>query len=327
MLLLALVALSSAVSVAGAASSPLHVTASIPVGKHAAGLTASAGTLWVTNDVDNTVTPIDPATGKGGSPIHLGGRGFPDPSNTISGDGSVWVAARTTGTISRIDPGTSKVTATLTVPELALGLALANGSLWATSFNPYRCSGNRCFSRLTRIDEGSAKVTGRYSVGSAAGIAFGFGSLWIVDHRAFGLTRFDPRTRKTVARISVKLGNEGTFDGPERVAVGFGSVWVSQPSQDIVTRVDPRTSRIAARIRFPRGSTPDTFAVGAGSLWVLGPKRIFRLDPRTNRISDSIAVGKHRGSDYRGLRSLVVAGRSLWVTDGDADVVDQIDLG
>jgi streptogramin lyase len=326
MLLLALAALASAACIAGAATSPMHVVASVPVGKHAAGIAATAGSLWVTNDVDNTVTPIDLATGEAGSPIHLGGRGFPDPRNAISGDGSVWITAPTTGTISRINPATSKVTATLTVPELALGLALDDGSLWVTSFDPNRCSGNRCFSRLTQIDARTATITGRFQARSASGIAAGFGSLWIVDHRAFALTRFDPRTRKTVARISVKLGNEGTFDGPESVAVGFGSVWVSHPSQDIVTRVSPSSDKIVTRIRFPRASTPFKLAVGAGSLWILGAKRIFRVDPNTNRIASSIAVGKHAGSDYRGLRSLVVVGKSLWVTDGDADNVDRIDL-
>ena len=37
-------------------------------------------------------------------------------------------------------------------------------------------------------------------------------------------------------------------------------------------------------------------------------------------------MGKHAGSDYRGLGSFVVVGNSLWVTDGDADTADRIDL-
>ena len=75
-----------------------------------------------------------------------------------------------------------------------------------------------------------------------------------------------------------------------------------------------------------RSATPFTFAVGTRSLWVLGPKSIFRVDPRTNRIADSARIGKHAGSDYRGLRSIAVVGHSLWVTDGDADTVDRIDI-
>jgi DNA-binding beta-propeller fold protein YncE len=324
-------ALTVATAITGLASAvgatpALRVSATVPTGKHPAGIAVAAGTLWVTNDVDNTVTPIDLATGTARPPLHLGGRGFPDPSAATGADRTVWVAARTTGTISRIDTSTSTVTATLAVPEIVGGLALGGGSLWVTSFNPYRCSGNRCFGRLTQIDARSAHVVGRFNVETPTGIAVGFASLWIVDHRGMALTRFDPRTRKTVARISVRLGNEGTFDGPEADAVGFGSVWVSHPSQDIVTRVNPRTGKIVARVRFPRLSTPFKLTVGASSLWVLGPKRIFRVDPNRNRIVDSLAVGKHPGSDYRGLRNFVVVGNSLWVTDGDADTVDRIDF-
>ena len=312
--------------VAGAPPTSLRIGARVSAGKHPAGIAVADGLLWVTNDVDNTVAPIDPTTATAGPLIHLGGGGFPDPRLVASGGGTVWVAAPTTGTISRIDTSTSKVTATLTVPESAGGLALDGGSLWVTSFDPYRCSGNRCFGRLTQFDVRSARVIGRFDVRTPVGIAVGFGSLWIVDHRGMALMRFDPRTRKTVARISVRLGREGTFDGPELDAVGFGSVWVSHPSQDSVVRVDPRTNKIVARIRFPHGATPVSFAVGAGSIWVLGPKRVFRIDPAINHIVDSIAVGKHSDSDYRGLRSLVVVGNSLWVTDGDADTVDRIDF-
>jgi streptogramin lyase len=313
-------------SVAGGAPSSLRVGTTVAVGKHPAGIAVVDGSIWVTNDVDNTVSQIDLAAGKAGPLVHLGGRDFPDPSAAAGGAGTVWVAARTTGTISRIDTSTSKVTADLNVPEIAGGLALDGRSLWVTSFDPNRCSGNRCFGRLTQIDARSARVTGRFDIPTPTGIAVGFGSLWIVDHRGMALMRFDPRTGKTVARISIRLGNEGTVDGPEADAVEFGSVWISHPSQDIVTRLDPRTEKTVARIRFPAGSTPFRFAVGGGSVWVLGPKRIFRIDPITNRIVDSLAVGKHSGSDYRGLRNLVVAGNSLWVTDGDADTVDRIDF-
>jgi YVTN family beta-propeller protein len=282
--------------------------------------------LWVTNDVDNTVSRIDLTTDKVTRTVTLGGKGYPDPAFTATSDGTLWVAARSTGTISRIDTQTGKVTAALTVPANVDGLSVVGDTLWVTSFDPYRCSSNHCFSRLTRIGTLSANVTGQFRIGSPVGITFGFGSLWIVNHREMTLTRFNPATGKVVKKLSVRIRNAGTFEGPEQVAAGLGSVWVSQPAQNIVTRIDPRSDRIIARIKFPRGATPITFAVGARSLWVLGPKSIFRVDPRTNRIADSAHIGKHAGSDYRGLRSIAVVDHSLWVTDGDADTVDRIDI-
>ena len=89
------------------------------------------------------------------------------------------------------------------------------------------------------------------------------------------------------------------------------------------TRARTGSSRASAS----RGTrSRSTLAVGAGSIWAVGPKQIFRIDPRTNRVIASARIGKHVGSDYRGLRRMAVDGDALWVTDGDADTVDRIAL-
>lgn len=157
-------------------------------------------------------------------------------------------------------------------------------------------------------------------------MAFGVGSLWIVNHRAATVTRFDPRRARVMATIRVRIGHESMFEGPERIVTGLDGVWVSQPAQDVVTRIDPRTNKIAARIRFPKGSAPVFLAIGAESVWAVGAKQIFRIDTHRNRVTMSASIGKHPGSDYRGLRQILVSGNTLWITDGDADTVDRIDL-
>lgn len=301
-------------------------TLAITTGKHPSGLVVAAGSLWVTNDVDNTVSQIDLATNTVTRTIALHGRAYPDPSYATFDGSAVWVVARTTGTVSRIDALSGRVTAMTEVPGLALGIAVVDGAVWVPSFDPYRCSDNRCFSRLTRLDAHTARVTGRYDVDSPTGIAFGYGSLWIVDHRSARVTRFDPEHTRAVAMISVRLGKEGVFEGPEQVVAGLGGVWVSHPGDDVVTRIAPVRNKVVARVRFPRNSEPLRLAIGAGSVWAVGAKRIFRIDPATNRIVASTVVGKHLGSDYRGLRSMVVAGSGVWVTDGDADTVDLVKL-
>jgi streptogramin lyase len=316
-----------AAAVAGAASRPLTVSTAVATGRHPAAVVAAAGSLWVTNDVDNTVARIDPVTGKVTGTIKLHGKGYPDPSVAIADGGALWVVAHTTGTLSRIDLKTRAVTAATAVPGLALAIAVIDGSLWVPSFDPYKCSGNTCFSQLTRLDARSGRVTGRYTVESPTGLAAGFGSLWIVNHRSLTVTRLDPRTGKATRVIPVRLGHETAFDGPLQVVAGLGAVWVSHPVQDVVTRIDPRTNEVAARVHLPRNTILGGLAVGAGSIWAVGPKQIFRIDPRTNAVVQSARIGKHPGSDFRGLRTLVVAGNSVWVTDGDADVVDRIDLG
>jgi DNA-binding beta-propeller fold protein YncE len=310
---------------AGASPGALSVAKAIPVGKHPAGVALAAGSLWVTNDVDNSVSRVDPRAGAVTKTIRLRGANFPDPSLAVAGGGALWVVARTTGTLSRIDPSSGKLVATLKVASVVDDLLFADGSLWIASFDPYRCSGDRCFSRLTRIDPGTNAVSGAFDVYSPTGLAFGYGSLWVVNHRTAKVSRLDPRTGKRTATIDVKLPGEGLFEGPEQVAAGLGGVWVTQP--DVVTRIDPRTNRVVARIRFPRNSEPATFALGPDALWVVGPKQIFRIDPATNRVVASARIGRHAGSDYRGLRGMVVDGTTLWLADGDADTVDRIDVG
>jgi len=311
---------------AGGSAGSLVVGSTTPVGKHPAGVAIAAGSVWVTNDVDNTVSRIDPVAGKVTATVALRGRPYPDPKVVAVSDGQLWVVAPTTGTVSRIDPQTGGLVATLTVPASAGGIAAEGTTVWVTSFDPYRCRANRCFSRLTRIDTRSNRVTGTFDVDAATGIAAAYGSLWIVNHRGWAVTRFDPRRSKVTATISVRIGREGTFDGPQKVAAGFGAVWVSHPVQDLITRIDPHSNKVVARVRFPRSSEPNELTIGAGSLWAVGPKQIFRIDPRTDRIVEAVRIGRHPDGDYRGLRSLAVSGRTLWVTDGDADTVDRIEL-
>jgi YVTN family beta-propeller protein len=324
---LAVAVVAVALVAAGSSSASLIVASTIPVGKHPAGVAVAAGSVWVTNDVDNTVSRIDPATGEVTDTIALHGAGYPDPTFVAVSDDALWVASRSTGTISRIDLRTGELAATLSVPGDVLGLVVHGTALWVPSFDPYRCAGNRCFSRLTRIDARSNKVAGKFDVASPTGIASFAGSLWIVDHREKTVTRFDPRNGKAIATIPVGIAHEGTYEGPERVTAGLRNVWVSDPGRDVITCISPWSNKVVARIRLPRGSEPIQLTVGAGSLWAVGPKRLFRIDPRTKRVSDSVRIGTHPAGDYKGLRQVAVSAQALWVTDGDADTVDRIDLG
>src|SRR5690349_10437639 len=129
------VALITAAGVAGS----LVVGSTVPVGKHPAGVAIAAGSVWVTNDVDNTVSRIDPVAGKVTATVALRGRAYPDPKVVAVGHGALWVVAPTTGTVSRIDPETGGLVATLTVPASAGDVAVEGTALWVTSFDPYRC--------------------------------------------------------------------------------------------------------------------------------------------------------------------------------------------
>jgi DNA-binding beta-propeller fold protein YncE len=74
----------------------------IAVGSEPFGVAYGAGFVWVTSGGDDTVTRIDPATGRrSGRRVRIAGQPV---GVTVAGD-SVWVTANDEGTLTRIDPG------------------------------------------------------------------------------------------------------------------------------------------------------------------------------------------------------------------------------
>src|SRR6266498_3760476 len=88
---------------------------------------------------------------------------------------------------------------------------------------------------------------------------------------------------------------------PHRVAYGVGAVWVGNWHTNSVSRIDPETNRVVGS-PIPVGFHAGNLAVGTGSVWVTSDYRVdaapedvvvVRVDPRTNRAVETIAVGGH----------------------------------
>jgi YVTN family beta-propeller protein len=80
----------------------------------------------------------------------------------------------------------------------------------------------------------------------------------------------------------------------------------------LVTRVDPRTNLIVETIAV--GKSPRFLAVGEGAVWVLnqGDGTVSRIDPKTNKVVATIDVG------MPGPGGDIAAGEgSVWVTSYD----------
>lgn len=103
------------VTVAPSEPSAGRVRGTIDVGENPTFLAATAGSVWVANQTDGTVTRIDAETGKTlGEPIRVApkppsgnsdeaGGGAAAYSLAATGD-SLWVTSLTQRTVSRIDP-------------------------------------------------------------------------------------------------------------------------------------------------------------------------------------------------------------------------------
>src|SRR5919201_5531230 len=101
----------------------------IPLGRAPAAVTAGAGSLWVADELDETVTRIDPSRRRIVARIKIGHM----PTAVAAGHGSVWVANAGDGTVSRIDPASNRVVGTLRVGRAPRALAVGAGAVWVAT--------------------------------------------------------------------------------------------------------------------------------------------------------------------------------------------------
>ena len=146
----------------------------ILLGNSPSAVAAGAGGVWVTDDVDNTVARIDPASANavtGTTPV---GRG---PAAVATGGGAVWVANTQDDTVSRVDPGSAAVTDTIRVGRRPTGVAVGAGAVWVA---------NSLSGTVSRIDPGSRRVEATVELGEAPqGVTVSNGLVWVsVQDRA-----------------------------------------------------------------------------------------------------------------------------------------------
>jgi YVTN family beta-propeller protein len=269
------------------------VVGDVPVGARPGALALGAGSLWVANVDDQTVSRVDPATLETQRTLPLGG----PPTGMAVAGGGLWVVAAdssaTSVPVSRIDPQFDTVDRTVRVGNVVLGspgaLAAQGATLWVAPSS----------GELERLDPATGRALSQIDPNaSPAGIALGAGAAWVTDSTAGDVTRVDPTG--VISTVAVGHGASG-------IAVGEGGVWVANTGDDAVVRIDPDTRAVTTTI--PVGAAPTGVAVGAGSVWVAnsGDGTVSRIDPRRERVSATIRVG---GSP----QAIAVAGRRAWVT-------------
>jgi len=101
----------------------------IRVGRGPDAVAVGAGSVWVANELDDTVTRVDRARRTAVSTLRVGSA----PSAIAVGAGAVWVANRLDGTISRIDPQADRVVATIAVGGAPNGISIAGDRVWVSA--------------------------------------------------------------------------------------------------------------------------------------------------------------------------------------------------
>jgi YVTN family beta-propeller protein len=257
------------------------------VGRGPIAAAVGAGSVWVANGRDGTVSRVDVETRQIRT-IDVGR----DPSALAYGGGAVWVASPERRGVLQIDPRTNRVLRAIPVGNAPSGVAVAFGAVWVTT----AVDGN-----VTRIDLERGRRTKTIPVGaSPTAIAAGAGALWVAGETSGRVIRIDPDNARVVNAINV--GN-----GPAAVAFGERAVWVANRQDGTVSRIDPRKDAVTETL--PVGIEPTAIAAGEGAVWVAntGDRTLGRIDPSTRRVTETIEVGGNPSA-------LAIADGSVWTT-------------
>jgi ABC-type branched-subunit amino acid transport system substrate-binding protein/DNA-binding beta-propeller fold protein YncE len=141
-------------------------------------------------------------------------------------------------------------------------------------------------------------------------IVAGAGALWLANALADGrrdtVSRIDTRTGAVTHTVKLpRTPERGGWpsEGHPLLAVGAGAVWAGN-REGTISRIDPKTGEVTATI----DAYARRIAAGKEGVWVLGIDltTITRIDPRTNRIGQSIHLGTNA------VTGLAVGAGSVW---------------
>jgi serine/threonine protein kinase len=284
------------------------LVAGVPVGVSPLAVTVGGGGVWVANVSDETLSRIDPAD-TAARPATIPVDDY--PSDLTVGAGSVLVALGALAELQRVNPVQNE--AGTPIPALGEGVScgapeasvtFGGGAAW------FVCKGGE----LGRVDLRTGNAA---RIGLAAGlltssssvlpelvdVAYGLGSLWVVNRAANSVVEIDPLTSQK--RNQITVGQR-----PTAVAVGAGSLWVTNYDDDTVTRIAvPGPGETPTLSTFPVGDGPVDVAVGEGAVWVANQlgRSVSRLDPDTGKVVSTIRLGNEP-------QRLAAGKGSVWVT-------------
>ena len=244
-------------------------------------------TLWVGNNQGNSLTPIDPATGRSGRRIRVA-----DPYNlyfTPNGRRAIVVAERLRRLDFR-DPHTMRLRHSLPVPCFGvdhLDFSADGRSLLASC----EFSGH-----LVRVDVAQERVLGILRLRPGAmpqdvklapdGRVYyvadmGSGGVWVVDAARLRVVGFVPTGK----------GAHGLYASRDS-----RHLYVSNRGEGSISLLSFATRKVVATWRLPGGGSPDMGGLSADGkvLWLAGRyhDEVYAIDTRTGRLRARIPVGQ-----------------------------------
>ena len=278
-----------------------RVVAGVPVGIDPGPLAVSAGSVWVGNGADETLSRIDPNSRRVVRTIPLEGS---PTALAVSGD-RLWAVSNPDRLVHTVDLQFDSVRTralhfpnafgeNAVIPARPTGITARGGAAWLVTG-----------SGLVLDDHG--KRLAEVPV-MAADVVMHGGSLWVVqapwvagaqvNNESVDLTgsvlRVDPTNGQTVFATTL-----GRYPGP--IAAGLGSLWVVNSYDGTVAQLDDVTARVVRTFQVgkpPLAIGPCTdrsfsvgcgggLAVGEGAVWIADGRRkaLIRLDPGSGQVT------------------------------------------
>jgi YVTN family beta-propeller protein len=306
-----------------------EIAAAIPVGVSPLVVAAGHGAIWVYNDMDGTLSRIDPATNAvvatipvatplTSVPPELLGERQASPDLAIDAS-SVWVNKPEEQAVVEVDPQTNTVIATIALEADPFSIAVDGSSLWVSLFST---------SSVVRIDTATGEVVATIpGVPSPAGIAVAQDAVWVTNYWSDQVTRIDPQTNQVVGQIRISWQGAPVTGHPCSLCVGEvlaneHGVWVTLRFANHIARIDPATNRLAAII--PVGIQPRSLASDARGVWVgqQSSTGVLLIDPETNQVVAAVPATNAPNQ----LAWIALAENTLWAARAPTNDVVRIEL-
>jgi DNA-binding beta-propeller fold protein YncE len=245
-------------------------------------------TLWVTNDKGNSLTPIDPRTGRPGRPVPV-----TDPYNlyfTADGRRAI-VVAEAHRELDFRSPHSMRLRHALALPQCA-----------GVDHMDFNASGRRALvscefaSRVVVVDLVHERALKLIALSAGAmpqdvklspdGRTFYVadmmrGGVWLIDARRWRVIRFQP----------TGVGAHGLYPSRDSRVL-----YVSNRGEGSISLISFRTRRPVRKWQLPGGGSPDMGGVSADGrvLWLTGRynAELYAISTRTGRLLHRIRVGQ-----------------------------------
>jgi streptogramin lyase len=304
---------------------PLGPVTRFRAGPKPVSVALSPGAAWVV-DFGNTISRIDPITGKVQGSVRVRLPGDAALFLATVGDGKLWVVyavgdkdpevfgidLSTAQATATIDPSTTRAVTTIRpranfIEDQAQpgDIVAGSGSVWVAL---------QAHDQVARFDAATGKLLGPISLPHPTALALDGQTLWVAtaDGRLHSLD-----THTGAVRLRAATGMLA-----RRLRVGQGGVWL-MTAEGKLLRLDPQTNRVA---QVQGAFRPADLAVGPEGVWVYDQHQgvVLRIDPQTMRVVRTVPVIS-RPLVQLDARVLAVGYGAVWLVDKSNNTVVRVD--